>query len=174
LRPWKRPARSATRKLLLVTNQLNSAAPVLSDVTVLAEAHKTLPNHSRYKAANPAPFSGLPDTLLPWRHQEATHLHLAEIIDPTTQYIFATKFLAPGPLTWVQALTGVNNQGTSNFLLPSHPSGTKCSRRSTPPTQIVERRRLCQVGICPNILLDEIHLSVFNLLETLKHYQIHN
>jgi proton-translocating NADH-quinone oxidoreductase chain M len=30
------------------------------------------------------------------------------------------------------------------------------------------------IGIYPNILLDEIHLSVFNLLETLKYSQIHN
>jgi Retrotransposon gag protein len=38
----------------------------------------------------------------------ATHLHLAEIVETTTQYLVATQFLPPGPLTWVQTLTEVN------------------------------------------------------------------
>jgi hypothetical protein len=95
-------------KVQLLTNQLRSAASVLADVTALAEAQKTSSNPPRYKAANPTPFSGLPDTLLPWIHQVATHLHLADIIEPTTQYLVATQFLAAGPLTWVQTLTEVN------------------------------------------------------------------
>jgi Retrotransposon gag protein len=94
-------------KVQFLTTQLNSAASVLSDVAALSAATKTHPNPVRYKAANPTPFSGLPDTLLPWIHQVATHLHLAEIIEPTTQYLVATQFLAPGPLTWVQTLTEV-------------------------------------------------------------------
>jgi hypothetical protein len=80
----------------VLTTQVNSAASVLSDVSALDAATKTDPNPVRYKAANPTPFSGLPDTLLPWIHQVATHLHLAEIIEPTTQYLVATQFLAPG------------------------------------------------------------------------------
>jgi hypothetical protein len=91
-----------------LTTQRNSAASVLSDVSALAAATKTHPNLVRYKASNPTPFSGLPDTLLPWIHEVATHLHLAEIIEPTTQYLIATQFLAPDPLTWVQTLTEVN------------------------------------------------------------------
>jgi hypothetical protein len=67
-------------KVLLLTNQLHLADSVLANVTALAEAQKTRPNSSRYKAANPTPFSGLPDTLLPRIHQVATHLHLAEIV----------------------------------------------------------------------------------------------
>jgi hypothetical protein len=96
-------------KVQLLTTQLHSAASVLSDITdTLAAASKTHSNPVRYKAANPSPFSDIPDTLLPWIHQVATHLHLAEIIEPTTQYLVATQFLAPGPLAWVQTLTEVN------------------------------------------------------------------
>jgi hypothetical protein len=95
-------------KVQLLTTQHHSAASALADVTALAETNKAGANSVRYKAANPSPFSGLPDTLLPWIHQVATHLHLAEIIEPTTQYLVATQFLAPGPLTWVQTLTEVN------------------------------------------------------------------
>jgi Retrotransposon gag protein len=95
-------------KVLLLTNLLNSAASVLADITALAEAHKTRPKPSRYMTANSTPFSGHSDTVLPWIHKVATHLHVAEIIEPTTHYMVATKFLAPGPLTWVQTLTEVN------------------------------------------------------------------
>jgi Ty3 transposon capsid-like protein len=95
-------------KVQLLTTQLQSEVSVLADVTALAETNKTRANSVRYKAANPSPFSGLPDTLLPWIHQVATHLHLAEIIEPTTQYMVATQFLEPSPLTWVQTLTHVN------------------------------------------------------------------
>jgi hypothetical protein len=95
-------------KLQLITNQLYSAASVLADVTALAEVQKICLNPSRYKAASPSPLSGLPDTVLPWIHQVATHLHLAEIVEPTPKYMVATQFLAPGPLTWVQTLTEVN------------------------------------------------------------------
>jgi hypothetical protein len=52
-------------KLLLLTNQLHSAASVLVHVTALSEAQKTRFNLPIYKAANITPFSGLPDTLLP-------------------------------------------------------------------------------------------------------------
>jgi hypothetical protein len=38
----------------------------------------------------------------------ATHLHLADSIEPTTQYLVATRLLAAGPLTWVQILTEEN------------------------------------------------------------------
>jgi hypothetical protein len=87
-------------KVQLLTNQLNSAALVAADVAILAAAAKAPHHHpTRYKAANPTPFSGLPDTLLPWIHQVATHLHLADIIEPATQYLVATQFLAPRPLT---------------------------------------------------------------------------
>jgi hypothetical protein len=72
-------------KVQLLTTQLNSAASALSDVAALAAASKTHPNPVRYEAANPSPFSGIPDTLLPWIHQVATHLHLAEIsLPPST------------------------------------------------------------------------------------------
>jgi Ty3 transposon capsid-like protein len=97
-------------KVQLLINQLNSAALAAADVASLAAAAKS--NHSptplRYKAANPSPFSGQPDTLQPWIHQVATHLHLADIVEPTTQYLVATQFLASGPLTWVQTLSEVN------------------------------------------------------------------
>jgi hypothetical protein len=92
-------------KLQLLTNQLNSAGFVLANVSALAAANKTL--LIRYKEANPSSFSVLPDNLLPWI-QVATHTYLAEIIEPTTQYMVATQFLAPGPLTWVQTLTEVS------------------------------------------------------------------
>jgi hypothetical protein len=92
----------------LLATQLYSAASVLADVTALEEAIKAGANSVRYKAANPSPFSGLLDTLLPWIHQVATHLLLAVIVEPTTQYLVATQFLALGPLTWVQTLTEVN------------------------------------------------------------------
>jgi hypothetical protein len=96
-------------KVQLLTNQLNSATLAAADVAILSAASKAPAPHSpRYKAANPTPFSGLPDTLLPWIHQVATHLHLADIIEPTAQYLVATQFLAPGPLTSVQTLTEVN------------------------------------------------------------------
>jgi hypothetical protein len=81
---------------------------VLADVTALAESQKTRSSPPRYKEANPTPFSGLPDTLLPWIHQVATHLHLADISEPTTQYLVATQFLAAGPLTWVQTVDSVD------------------------------------------------------------------
>jgi hypothetical protein len=81
---------------------------VLADVTTRADANKTRTNPVRYKAANPSPFSCLPDTLLPCIHQVARHLYLAEIIKTTTQYMVATQFLAPGPLTCVQTLKEVN------------------------------------------------------------------
>jgi hypothetical protein len=55
-------------KVQLLTTQLNSAASVLADVTALAETNTAGANSVRYKAANPSPFSGLPDTLLPWIH----------------------------------------------------------------------------------------------------------
>jgi Retrotransposon gag protein len=95
-------------KVQLLTTQSHSEASVQADVTALAETNKAGANSFRYKAANPSPFLGLPDTLLHWIHQVATHLHLAEIVEPTTQYLVATQFLAPGPLTWVQTLTDVN------------------------------------------------------------------
>jgi hypothetical protein len=59
----------------LLTTQLNSVASMSSDVSTLAAATKTHPSPVRYKTANPSPFSGLPDTLLPWIHQVATHLY---------------------------------------------------------------------------------------------------
>jgi hypothetical protein len=96
-------------KVQLLTNQLSSAALAAADVAILAAAAKAPhPHPLRYKAVNPTPFSGLPDTLLPWIHQFETHLHLADIIEPTIQYLVATQFLAPGPLTWVQTLSEVN------------------------------------------------------------------
>jgi hypothetical protein len=97
-------------KVQLFISQLNSVTSVLSDVSTLAAAIKTHPNPVRYKAADPNPFSGLPYALLPWIHQVATHLHLAEIIEPTTQCLVASQFLTPGPLTWVQTLTEVNTR----------------------------------------------------------------
>jgi hypothetical protein len=62
----------------------------------------------RYKAANPTPFTGTPDTLRPWIRQVETHLQLASINDPEVQFLVATQFLSAVPLTWVQTLTNVN------------------------------------------------------------------
>jgi hypothetical protein len=67
-------------KVQSFTTQLNSADSALFDVTARAAATNTHPNPVRYKVANHIPFSGVPDALLPWIHQVATHLHLAEII----------------------------------------------------------------------------------------------
>jgi hypothetical protein len=61
-------------KVQLFTTQLHSAASVLADVTALAETNKAGANFVRYKAANPSPFSGLPDTLLPWMHVDSVGL----------------------------------------------------------------------------------------------------
>jgi hypothetical protein len=70
-------------KVQLLTNQLNSAALAAADVAILAAAAKAPhPHPLRYKADNPTPFSGLPDTLLPWIHQVATHLHLQTSSSP--------------------------------------------------------------------------------------------
>jgi Retrotransposon gag protein len=61
----------------------------------------------RYKASNPTPFAGSPDTLKPLVLQVDTHLQLASITDLSTQFLVATQFLATGSLTWVQTLEGV-------------------------------------------------------------------
>jgi Retrotransposon gag protein len=50
----------------------------------------------------------------------ATHLHLAEIVEPITQYLVATQFLVPGPLTWVQKLTEVNTWEQLEELLTAY------------------------------------------------------
>jgi Retrotransposon gag protein len=60
----------------------------------------------RYKAANPTPFLGAPDTLKPGILQVKTQLHLAAVNDPATQFLVATQFLAAGPLKWVQTIPG--------------------------------------------------------------------
>jgi hypothetical protein len=61
----------------------------------------------RYKASKPTPFAGASDTLKPWILQVDTHLQLASISNPSTQFLVAAQFLVAGPLSWVQTLTEV-------------------------------------------------------------------
>jgi Retrotransposon gag protein len=79
----------------------------------------------RYKAANPTPLAGVPDTLRPWILQVDTHLQLASIGDPALQLLVATQFLVPGLLTWVQTLEGVTTwtalkEQMINYYQPPH------------------------------------------------------
>jgi hypothetical protein len=90
----------------LVINNLSSRLAAMEES---ASVPSPTAQHSayRYKAANPTPFAGAPDTLKPWIQQVDTHLQLASVHDPATQFIVATQFLAAGPLTWVQTIPGL-------------------------------------------------------------------
>jgi Retrotransposon gag protein len=89
----------------LVINNLSSRLAAMEESA--SAPSPTAHTPYRYKAANPTPFAGVPDTLRPWILQVDTHLQLASIFDPALQLLVATQFLAPGPLTWVQTLNGV-------------------------------------------------------------------
>jgi hypothetical protein len=88
-------------KVQLLTNQLNSAALAAADVAALAAAAKSNPSPTplRYKAANPTPFSGQPDTLQPWIHQVApTSIWLTSSNrPPSTWSPLSSSHPAPSP-----------------------------------------------------------------------------
>jgi hypothetical protein len=90
----------------LIINNLSSRLAAMEES---ASMPSPTAQHSayRYKAANPTPFAGAPDTLKPWIQQLDIHLQLASVQAPAPQFLVATQFLAAGPLTSVQAIPGL-------------------------------------------------------------------
>jgi Retrotransposon gag protein len=109
--------RTTAQQVVMTTEQLlahqqlviNNLSSRLAAMEESASVPSPTAQHStyHYKAANPTPFSGAPDTLKPRILQVDTHLQQAAVNDPATQFLVATQFLAAGPLTWVQTIPGL-------------------------------------------------------------------
>jgi hypothetical protein len=109
----------------LVAMEESASATAAAFEQRLAKATSGPSTLVRYKAANPTSFTGSSETLRPWIRQVETHLQLASISDPETQFLVATQFLAAAPLTWVQTLSNVSTWDSlkarmTSFYQPLH------------------------------------------------------
>jgi Ty3 transposon capsid-like protein len=109
--PTSQLQQAITPKHLLAHQQLviNNLSSRLAAMEESASVPSLTAQHSayRYKAANPTPFACAPDTLKNWILQVDTHLQLASVQDPASQFLVATQFLAVGSLSWVQTTPGL-------------------------------------------------------------------
>jgi Retrotransposon gag protein len=90
----------------LVINNLSSRFPAMEESASVPSPTAQHPTY-RYKAANPTPLSGAPDTLKLWMLQVDIHLQPAAVNDPANPVPSHYSVLGGRPLTWVQTIPGL-------------------------------------------------------------------